>query len=74
MKFIQQLTFYTFYYGMVSTTIAQQPDGLDPGNPRGTEGTINFWDDPGMYIPSILIIILLLVLFWLGRKRKRRGR
>lgn len=50
---------------------AQIPSNVDPGNPRGDEGTTYFWDQPEVYIPALIAVAVLMVIFWVGRKRKK---
>jgi hypothetical protein len=48
---------------------AQQPDELDPGNVRGDEGTVDLWEQPEVYVPVLVIVVLLVAFAWLKKKR-----
>lgn len=50
---------------------AQIPDNIDPGNPRGEDGTTYFWEQPQLYVPAIIAIVIVMVILWYGRKRRK---
>jgi len=53
---------------------SQVPDEVDPGNARGDEGTVDLWEQPEVYVPVLVIVVLLITFSWLRRKNRSKRR
>jgi len=53
---------------------SQVPDEVDPGNARDDEGTVDLWEQPEVYVPVLVIVVLLITFSWLRRKNRSKRR